>query len=81
MWSFCPSVNAAYVLTVLFAITTLVHLIQAIVYKKIYCWVITMSGIWQTVNYIFRILSIQNPASYGDYAAWFILILVSGLIK
>lgn len=38
-----------------------------------------MSALWQTLTYIFRTLSIQNPASYGNYAAWFILILVAPL--
>ncbi|MCJ1301210.1 hypothetical protein MMC08_004009 [Hypocenomyce scalaris] len=38
-----------------------------------------MSGVWQTVAYIFRVLSITYPASFGDYAAWFVLILVAPL--
>ena len=55
----------------------LAHLSQAIYYRKGYCWVITMGTLWQTLTYIFRILSIQNPAALSDYAAWFVLILVS----
>lgn len=38
-----------------------------------------MSALWQTLTYIFRTLSIQNPGSYGNYAAWFVLILVAPL--
>lgn len=38
-----------------------------------------MGALWQTVAYIFRILSILNPASLSEYAAWFVLILVSVL--
>lgn len=76
MWTFCPSIQGAYVMAVLFGITTLTHFTQAILYRKAYCWVITMAGIWQTVNYILRILSITYPTSYGFYAGWFILILV-----
>ncbi|PWY79248.1 hypothetical protein BO70DRAFT_338439 [Aspergillus heteromorphus CBS 117.55] len=79
MWDFCPSVAAAYLFTILFALTTLAHLAQAIIYRKPYCWVITVSGLIQTVTYIFRVLSILNPASYTDYAAWFVLILVAPL--
>ena len=63
--------------TILFALTTVTHLIQAIFYRKGYCWVIICSGLAQTICYIFRLLSIQNPTSFSDYAAWFILILVS----
>ncbi|RAL13893.1 RTA1 domain-containing protein [Aspergillus homomorphus CBS 101889] len=79
MWNFCPSSGAAYLFTVLFALTTLAHISQAILYRKFYCWVIAMSGTIQTVTYIFRVLSIANPASYEDYAAWFVLILIAPL--
>lgn len=57
----------------------LAHLYQAIRYRKGYCWVITMSALWQTLTYVFRILSIHSPASFAYYAAWFILILVAPL--
>jgi hypothetical protein len=60
----------------MFALVTLAHLFQAIFYKKAYCWVIVGSGLVQTINYIFRIISIKNPNSLGPYAAWFVLILV-----
>lgn len=79
MWSFCPSIAAAYLFIVLFGITTISHIVQAILHRKFYCWVIAMSGTIQTVTYIFRVLSILNPASYPDYAVWFVLILVAPL--
>ncbi|KAJ5107809.1 hypothetical protein N7456_004484 [Penicillium angulare] len=79
MWNFCPSVGAAYLFVVLFALTTIVHTAQAIIYRKLYCWVIVVSGLIQFVTYIFRILSILNPASYADYAGWFVLILIAPL--
>jgi hypothetical protein len=76
-WTFCPSTPAAILFTMLFALTTCTHLAQAIFYKKIYCWVIVCSGFIQTLNFIFRIVSIQNPNSLGPYTAWFVLILAS----
>lgn len=79
MWPFCPSIAPAYLFAVLFGLTTLVHIVQAILHRKFYCWVIAMSGAMQTVTYIFRILSILSPASYSYYATWFILILVAPL--
>lgn len=33
-------------------------------------------ALWQTIAYIFRVISIADPASLGDYGAWFVLILV-----
>lgn len=76
-WSLCPSLPAAILFTILFALTTCAHLSQAVFYKKIYCWVIVGSGLAQTVNCILRIVSIKNPNSLGPYAAWFVLILAS----
>lgn len=44
-WSFCPNIGAAYLFAILFALTTVTHLIQAIIYRKGYCWVIIFSGL------------------------------------
>ncbi|KAJ5908232.1 hypothetical protein N7495_000914 [Penicillium taxi] len=79
MWDFCPSIVAAYIFVVIFGLTTVTHVGQAIIYRKFYCWVISMSGFIQFLTYIFRIISINNPASYGNYAAWFVLILIAPL--
>ncbi|PCH08475.1 RTA-like protein [Penicillium occitanis (nom. inval.)] len=38
-----------------------------------------MSALWQSITYILRIISIKNPTSLGDYAGWFVLILISPL--
>jgi hypothetical protein len=79
MWNFSPSLGASIAFLILFFITTIVHLGQAIYYQKKYCWVIIMSGIWQVLTYIFRTISIQQPDSFNYYAAWFVLILVAPL--
>ncbi|KAJ5231832.1 uncharacterized protein N7469_006420 [Penicillium citrinum] len=80
MWDFCPSVAASYLFAVLFGLTTLAHITQAIVHRKFYCWVIVVSGVMQTVTYVFRALSILHVTSYSYYAIWFILILVAPLL-
>ena len=48
-------------------------------YRKFYPVVIIMSGLWQTVAFAFRIVSIQNPAAGMPYQIWFILILTAPL--
>lgn len=79
MWNFSPSLGASIAFLILFFITTVIHLGQAIHYQKKYCWVILMSGVWQVFTYIFRTISIQQPDSFNYYAAWFVLILVAPL--
>jgi hypothetical protein len=81
-WSFCPNIAPAYLYTALFGITMIAHFVQAILYRKPYCWVIVMSALLQTAGYISRVLSIRSPANFGEYATWFVLILVrSTLLK
>ncbi|KIM94827.1 hypothetical protein OIDMADRAFT_59993 [Oidiodendron maius Zn] len=79
LWGFCPSTAAAILFAILFGLVTFAHLGQAMHYKKAYSWVIIGSGLVQTINYIFRIVSIKNPNSLGPYAAWFVLILIAPL--
>ncbi|RFU27627.1 hypothetical protein B7463_g8702, partial [Scytalidium lignicola] len=76
IWSFCASLPAAYVFLSFFSLTAVAHIIQAVLYKKAYCWVIIVSALWQVATYTLRILSINNPTSYGLYAGWFVLIMV-----
>ncbi|PQE27316.1 hypothetical protein CJF32_00000283 [Rutstroemia sp. NJR-2017a WRK4] len=79
IWSFCPNLGADYLFIVLFALTTIAHIAQAITTRKGYCWVIITSGLAQFLAYVFRLLSVKNPTNNGLYAAWFVLILVAPL--
>ncbi|EEA28511.1 hypothetical protein TMatcc_003159 [Talaromyces marneffei ATCC 18224] len=78
-WSFCPSLGAAIAFLVFFFLTFVAHVTQGIYYRKAYTWVISMSALWQSITYILRIISIKNPSSLGEYAGWFVLILISPL--
>ncbi|KAH8878745.1 hypothetical protein GQ53DRAFT_850046 [Thozetella sp. PMI_491] len=78
-WNFSPSLAASLLFLVLFAIATVGHAAQTIWYRKPYCIVIICSALAQTLTYIFRTLSIQNPSNLADYEAWFILILIAPL--
>jgi len=79
LYAFCPSLGAAILFAVLYCLTTLFHIFQAVKFRTAFCWVIIMSGTWQTVAYIFRSLSILSPTSQGFYDPQFILILVAPL--
>ncbi|RAO69752.1 uncharacterized protein BHQ10_005764 [Talaromyces amestolkiae] len=71
--------RAAIAFLVFFLLTFVAHVAQGIYYRKVYTWVISMSALWQSITYILRIISIKNPTSLGDYAGWFVLILISPL--
>ena len=78
-WGFCPSLPVSILFLALFALTTSIHIFQAAYHRNPYSWVIIMSGLWQTLCYVFRTLSIQNPTSSPYFAAWFVLILIAPL--
>ncbi|KAH7169490.1 RTA1 like protein-domain-containing protein [Fusarium sp. MPI-SDFR-AT-0072] len=76
-WDFCPNLAASCIVIVVFGLATCAHVFQAFRYRKPYCSIMIISGLLQTFAYIFRSLSIQNPASLALYAAWFVLILIA----
>ncbi|OQO14875.1 hypothetical protein B0A48_00257 [Cryoendolithus antarcticus] len=76
-WSFCPNIGAAYLYVILFALTTLAHIVQMIHTRKWYSWVIVVSGGMQTAAYILRILAIQQPRNDSIYSTMFVLLMVA----
>ncbi|KAK7018502.1 RTA1-domain-containing protein [Favolaschia claudopus] len=76
---YCPSFPAAVIFSALFGLTTLVHLIQAIHYRKRFCWVIIMAGIWETAGLALRVLAVLHTTSSAYGIPSQLLILLSPL--
>ncbi|OAP59237.1 hypothetical protein AYL99_06535 [Fonsecaea erecta] len=79
IWSYCPSLGAAILFTVLFGITTCAHIVQAIIYRKPFATVLIMGALWETGGYVARIYSIENQLQSGIYTAQLLLILLAPL--
>jgi len=79
LWNYCPSFGAAILFSVLFGIPTVAHSIQALLLRKPFACVLVMGGIWETLGYIFRILSVMHQLSSGLYTAQQLLILLAPL--
>ncbi|KIW97800.1 uncharacterized protein Z519_01384 [Cladophialophora bantiana CBS 173.52] len=79
VWSYCPSFGAAILFTVLFGLSTCVHMVQAIVYRKPFAMVLIMGALWETGGYVARIFSIENQLSSGIYTVQLLLILLAPL--
>ncbi|KAL6722229.1 hypothetical protein ACLMJK_001336 [Lecanora helva] len=77
--SFCPNKGASIFYAILFAMTTIAHIAQAIIYRKGYSWVVIMSATWQTGCYVFHTLSIIHPTNETFYIVWFLLMLLAPL--
>ncbi|KAF6808509.1 rta1 domain protein [Colletotrichum plurivorum] len=66
-WPFHPSSEVNLCVAIFFGLTTLMHTIQAFVYKQAFCWVVVMGCAWESVAFVLRFLGSMNgniPAYY-----------------
>ncbi|KAK5987978.1 putative lipid transporter atnI [Cladobotryum mycophilum] len=57
---FEPSFPGNLAFAVLFGLSTIIHLIEAIAFKKGFCWVIIMGGAWETAAFALRTLGAHD---------------------
>ncbi|KAF7361160.1 RTA1-domain-containing protein [Mycena sanguinolenta] len=76
---YCPSLPAAIIFSALFGLTAIVHSIQAIHYRKGFCWVIIMGGLWETAGFILRVYNVMDTTSSAYQIPSQLLILLSPL--
>ncbi|KAJ4858028.1 RTA1 like protein domain-containing protein [Trichoderma breve] len=79
IWTYYPAFKAAVAFAVIFALLLGVHLWQAIIYKKKWCWVIIMASIWETMAFSFRAIRTRDQQSEGIYLCFQIFILLAPL--
>ena len=79
LWPYYPSFFAAILFAALFGMSTIIHVIQAFIYRKKFCWVIIMAGLWETAGFILRTLATRNQISLGLYTPEELLILLAPL--
>ena len=60
-WPYCPSASAAIVVRAVFGILTFAHLLQVIIYRKKFCWVICTASSWETIGFALRLMGAKNP--------------------
>lgn len=78
-WPYFPHFTTAIASSVMFGVLTLAHLVQAIVHRNLFYWVIIMASLWETGAYVFRALGSKNQQSAGIATLAQILILVGPL--
>jgi hypothetical protein len=77
LWQYSPSFGAAIVFSILFGLLTVTHLVQAVLYRNGFCWVIVMAALWEAGAYIFRTLGAKDQQSSGIATVAQILVLVA----
>ncbi|KAM0340236.1 hypothetical protein ACHAPU_010580 [Fusarium lateritium] len=66
---FDPSFGTNLAFCTLFGLTTLVHLIQAILFKKRFCWVVIMGATWETIAFALKTLGSRHQQNLM-YVTW-----------
>ncbi|KAH9895365.1 RTA1 like protein-domain-containing protein [Xylariomycetidae sp. FL2044] len=70
IWKYEPSFEVALIFAALFGMATLLHILQAIRYKKAYCSVIIMGSLWETAGYLFRAANTRDQQNTSLYMIW-----------
>ncbi|TQW00796.1 hypothetical protein V2A60_001837 [Cordyceps javanica] len=74
-----PSFEANLALAAVFGASFVAHIVQAIVYKKRFCWVVIMGAAWETAAFSLRTIGAHHQQE-RQYALWGqILFLLSPL--
>ncbi|UKZ77026.1 hypothetical protein TrVFT333_004742 [Trichoderma virens FT-333] len=74
-----PAFIPAVVVTILFGVFTLIHLAEAIIFKKGYAWVLIMAGSWETIAFIFHSIGAHDQQNVTFATVWLILFLLAPL--
>jgi len=68
-------------MTVLFGVVMIAHIVQAVLYKKKYCWVMIMMVVWETLSFILRALGAHNQQVLGYVIGYTLLMVLAPLCK
>ncbi|MCJ1432525.1 hypothetical protein MMC27_001882 [Xylographa pallens] len=79
LYKYYPSFAAAVVFSILFGALTLLHISQATIHQKPFCWVIIMAGLWETGSFITRALSTRAQQESGLALTSELLVLLAPL--
>jgi hypothetical protein len=78
-WKYCPSWPAAILFTILFGLTSTLHIYQAWHYKKTFCWVLIMGALWEFISAATRIVSIDDPHNKSISQTTFVFLVLAPL--
>lgn len=79
LWVYCPSFEAAILFSVLFSLTTIAHIVQAIIYRKRFAFVLIMGAAWESGGYIVRTLAVTQQKNSAFQTIQQLLILLAPL--
>jgi hypothetical protein len=78
-FSYCPSLPAAVLFTILFGFAITGHIILAYHYRKPFCWVLIMGAMWEFISSLTRVLSLQSPYNKSLSHTSFVFLVLAPL--
>ncbi|RDW58835.1 hypothetical protein BP6252_13311 [Coleophoma cylindrospora] len=78
-FNYCPSLGAAILFTVLYAIAVAGHLFLAYMYRKPFCWVLIMGGTWELISILTRVVLIYSPYNQSLSNVSFVFLVLAPL--
>ncbi|PGH20056.1 hypothetical protein AJ80_03706 [Polytolypa hystricis UAMH7299] len=76
---YCANGPAAVLFSALFGLTLVTHILQAVLYKRKYCWVIIMAAFWECAGLACRAYSTKDQTKPSTASAGQLLVLLSPL--
>lgn len=65
LWAYCPSLGAAVAFACFFGIVSIAYIVQAVVHKKRFSWILIMGYLWECGGYIFRSVAVTDQKELG----------------
>ncbi|KAM0421377.1 hypothetical protein ACHAPT_010912 [Fusarium lateritium] len=78
-YGFYPQWEDNTAFAVMFGLSTVAHLVQAVVLKKPFCWVIVMGALWECICFILRALGAKDQQESGYMIVSTLLLLLAPL--
>ena len=78
-YSYCANGPVAVFFSVLFGLTWIAHVIQAVIYRKKFCWVIVVGTLWECIGLVMRTYSTIDQTQANTASAGQLLVLLAPL--
>ncbi|KAF7715219.1 Uncharacterized protein PECH_008713 [Penicillium ucsense] len=78
-YAYCANGPVAVFFSVLFGLTWIAHLVQAVTYRKKFCWVMVVGTLWECIGLVMRTYSTIDQTQANTASAGQLLVLLAPL--
>ncbi|KAK3906177.1 RTA1 like protein-domain-containing protein [Staphylotrichum tortipilum] len=78
-YNYDPQFAPAVAVAVIFGVFTAVHLVEGVLFKKRYTWVLTMGALWETIAFAIHAAGSRDQQQIAYATVWNVLFLLAPL--